>query len=110
MKKIISIILLSTISIGSFSEGVFNMQIPQPDYISNDWDGDGSSIVAPYVYTGETCEDDGMLLQETVNELNLWSGLSNSSVDWCNLTYLNLPSKMLTFITEKFFPIKLHCP
>lgn len=41
MKKIISIILLSTISIGSFSEGVFNMQIPQPDYISNDWDGDG---------------------------------------------------------------------
>jgi alpha-tubulin suppressor-like RCC1 family protein len=39
MKKIISIILLSTLSLGSFAEGIFNTKIPQPDYVSNDWDG-----------------------------------------------------------------------
>jgi Leucine-rich repeat (LRR) protein len=128
MKKIISIILLSTISLSSFADGVFNMQIPQPDFVSNDWDGDGDpnltdpdddndgiddiddstpfggrpggSSTPPYVYKGDTCKDDSLLLQETVDELNVWSGLSNSSAEWCSLTYLNLPSKMLTSIPE----------
>lgn len=41
MKKIITTILLSTLSLGALSQGTFNMTIPQPDYVSNDWDGDG---------------------------------------------------------------------
>jgi hypothetical protein len=41
MKKIILSILISTISTASFAVGVFNMTIPQPDFISNDWDNDG---------------------------------------------------------------------
>jgi alpha-tubulin suppressor-like RCC1 family protein len=41
MKKIITIIILSIMSVNSFAEPIFNTKIPQPDYISNDWDGDG---------------------------------------------------------------------
>lgn len=40
MKKIITILLLSTLSLGVLSQGTFNMTIPQPDFVSNDWDGD----------------------------------------------------------------------
>lgn len=43
MKKIIFTITLLTTSMSVFSIGVFNVQIPQPDFISNDWDGDGKS-------------------------------------------------------------------
>lgn len=106
MKKIISIILLSTISLGSFAEGIFNMQIPQPDFVSNDWDGDkipniddpdddndgvddvddstpfggrpGASKTTPYVYEGDTCED-GILDDETVTALNYWSSNHNKN-------------------------------
>lgn len=105
-------------SVSSFAEGVFNMKIPQPDYVSNDWDGDGvinsidndddddgeldindstpfggipgGSITQPYVYSGDTCEDNGSLLQITVDELNLWSGFSNTTSSWCSLTGLNV--------------------
>jgi hypothetical protein len=41
MKKIIIIILISTISSTTLSQGIFNFKIPQPDFISNDWDNDG---------------------------------------------------------------------
>jgi hypothetical protein len=41
MKKINIAIVLTTISIGSFAEPTFNTKIPQPDFISVDWDGDG---------------------------------------------------------------------
>lgn len=40
MKKILLTILISTISLASFA-GIFNSTIPQPDFISNDWDNDG---------------------------------------------------------------------
>jgi hypothetical protein len=41
MKKIIYAIILTTISLSSFAEPSFTTAIPQPDYISSDWDGDG---------------------------------------------------------------------
>jgi hypothetical protein len=41
MKKIILSIIISSISISALAGGVFNMQIPQPDFVSNDWDNDG---------------------------------------------------------------------
>lgn len=40
MKKIIASIIISIVSLSAFANGVFNMQIPQPDFVSNDWDGD----------------------------------------------------------------------
>jgi hypothetical protein len=40
MKKIISTMMLLTISLSSFAEGIYKTKIPQLDYISNDWDGD----------------------------------------------------------------------
>lgn len=42
MKKLITIILFSTLSLSALSQGIFNSQIPQPNFISNDWDGDGN--------------------------------------------------------------------
>jgi hypothetical protein len=41
MKKILPIMILSAISINSFSDIMFQSKVPQPDYMSNDWDGDG---------------------------------------------------------------------
>lgn len=41
MKKIILSIIISSLSLSAFAVGVFNVQIPQPDFVSNDWDGDG---------------------------------------------------------------------
>jgi hypothetical protein len=52
MKKIITIILLSTLSLSALSQGTFNMTIPQPDFVSNDWDGDG-------IINSEDTDDDG---------------------------------------------------
>jgi hypothetical protein len=40
MKKLIALITLTTLSLTSFAESTFRTKIPQPDYISNDWDGD----------------------------------------------------------------------
>jgi hypothetical protein len=40
MKKIIAITILATISLSSFAAVTFSVKIPQPDFISNDWDGD----------------------------------------------------------------------
>lgn len=41
MKKILILVMFSGIASISFSEGRFNFPIPQPDMISNDYDGDG---------------------------------------------------------------------
>jgi hypothetical protein len=41
MKKILILVMFSSIASVSFSESRFNFSIPQPDMISNDWDGDG---------------------------------------------------------------------
>lgn len=41
MKKILTLIIIPMLSFSAISDGVFNMQIPQPNFISNDWDGDG---------------------------------------------------------------------
>lgn len=41
MKKIILSIIISAISFNALSQMIFNMPIPQPDYVSNDWDNDG---------------------------------------------------------------------
>jgi hypothetical protein len=43
MKKIILSIIISSLSLSAFAVGVFNVQIPQPDFVSNDWDGDGKA-------------------------------------------------------------------
>lgn len=43
MKKILTILLMSILSITTYATatGVFQYQIPQPDLVTNDWDGDG---------------------------------------------------------------------
>jgi hypothetical protein len=128
MKKIITTILLSTLSLAALSQGIFNMAIPQPDYVSNDWDGDGEinsvdldddddgildvndstpfggspggSITPPYVYNGDTCADDGLLTQLSADELNSWSGLTHSPAAWCGLTVLVLTSNNFNFVPD----------
>ena len=40
MKKILLSIIISSVSLSALAEVIFNIQIPQPDFVSNDWDGD----------------------------------------------------------------------
>ena len=40
MKKLILSMIISIVPISTISAGVFHARIPQPDFISNDWDGD----------------------------------------------------------------------
>lgn len=40
MKKIIITIMISSISLLSMADSEFRISIPQPDFVSNDWDGD----------------------------------------------------------------------
>jgi hypothetical protein len=41
MKKIILAIMIASTSFSVLSQMTFNMTIPQPDFVSNDWDNDG---------------------------------------------------------------------
>jgi hypothetical protein len=41
MKKIILSIIIFSVTLPAFAGNVFNMAIPQPDFVSNDWDNDG---------------------------------------------------------------------
>jgi hypothetical protein len=43
MKKKLLSIIISSASLSAMADGVFNVQIPQPDFVSNDWDNDGLS-------------------------------------------------------------------
>lgn len=42
-----------------------------------------------YVYNGGKCSN-GTITDEDVDELNRWSGLSNTKTQWCNLTELDI--------------------
>jgi hypothetical protein len=78
MKKIITTILLSTLSLGSLSQGTFNMTIPQPDFLSNDWDGDGE------INSVDTDDDnDGILdVNDDIPFSGNPGGSSTSNIDY----------------------------
>jgi hypothetical protein len=65
MKKIILTLLISTISIYSFA-GIFQSSIPQPDFMSNDWDGDGDPNI-----TDPDDDNDGVLDDDDSNPFDL---------------------------------------
>jgi hypothetical protein len=72
MKKIITAIILTTVSLSSFSEPSFKTAIPQPDYISNDWDGDG-------IINSEDPDDDGDGINDA-DDSSQFGGQSGKSV------------------------------
>jgi hypothetical protein len=43
MKKILLSIIISSVSLSALASVTFNVKIPQPDFISSDWDNDGLS-------------------------------------------------------------------
>jgi Leucine-rich repeat (LRR) protein len=121
MKKIQTTIILSILILSQpiFAEGTFNMTIPQPDFVSNDWDGDGeiNSIdtdddgdgildvdddipfggtpggsgtgESSYAYSGDDCSD-GSIEESTVNALNTWF---NRTISTHNSAYYCEPTR-----------------
>jgi hypothetical protein len=74
MKKIIFAIMLLTISLSSFAAPSFNTKIPQPDYISNDWDGDGIS-------NSEDPDDDNDGINDADDSMKFGQAGRNSTPD-----------------------------
>jgi hypothetical protein len=73
MKKITALIILITLSLNSFAELKFYIKIPQPDYISNDWDGDGIS-------NADDFDDDGDGVND-VDDSTPFGGKSGNAVE-----------------------------
>lgn len=132
MKKIALTIMISFLTTASVAENVFNHQIPQPNLITNDWDGDGLTNDVdtdddgdnipdteddnPFSgrpvfggsssiggYNGDTCEDNN-LDASVVTALNNWSGFNHDSSAWCSMTQLNVYNSGLTEIAPEIAP------
>jgi hypothetical protein len=91
------ILIIALVSSFIMASGSFNLSIPQKITIK---EYTPPGYEPPYVYNGDTCADDGALLQATVDTLNNWSGLSDTTTTWCNVTTLNLAGDSLTYIPE----------
>jgi hypothetical protein len=73
MKKIILSIIILSISFSAVSQITFNISIPQPDFISNDWDNDGDPNS-----TDPDDDNDGINDEDDSNPFNI-SGQSSYS-------------------------------
>jgi hypothetical protein len=64
--------MIISISTGVMAQGVFNVSIPQPDYVSNDWDGDGE------INSIDTDDDNDGILD--INDSTPFGGTPGSAI------------------------------
>jgi hypothetical protein len=74
MKKIIISIIISSVSLSALSQMTFNMPIPQPDFVSNDWDNDG-------IPNKIDTDDDNDGIDDEIDSIPFGQGGQNSFVE-----------------------------
>lgn len=93
-KNIILCLLISSSSLSALADGVFNMQIPQPDFISNDWDGDGIQNI-------EDIDDDNDGIDD-VNDSSPFDLFGQSSAIGGKFSFWKKSQETVPFRTEYF--------
>lgn len=107
MKRLILSIIISSISLSAIAGGIFNMSIPQPDFVSNDWDNDGipnstdmdddgdgildENDSVPFGQSGQSSTPDVIVKSFSSDKISYLSG-ENITLSWKieNIRSLNL--------------------